>query len=335
MTVTFTLPRTFDASEFLTSARLMLRADDARWLVSTILRKIVAKETDFCGCARLDSTILQRIMGTQYRDIVQALERGAIETRPYCPGIKCKGYRLAKRYLGDHCVRVPCVDPLLLRRLEQERERLVAEESQARWKPIHYALDAEQRRLTIDAAADAIIDALPDHARLCQDALVSRLRGREFPFTVSTTGRVFNAITGLKRELRAALRIDGERLGSVDICCAQPALLALEMDLNSPTNGLKGRLTYKHTPGVLPLCPLPLSLTPALPRFASLVLSGAFYECLMGLTGLDRSSVKLAFLRDVLAKRGPYPSRVENAFQREFPGVYRFIRAVNQDDHGE
>jgi hypothetical protein len=55
----------------------------------------------------------------------------------------------------------------------------------------------------------------------------------------------------------------------------------------------------------------------------------------MDATGLDRNCVKLAFLRDVLAKRGSYPSRVEQAFRMLFPGVHAFIRAVNRRDHGE
>jgi len=45
--------------------------------------------------------------------------------------------------------------------------------------------------------------------------------------------------------------------------------------------------------------------------------------------------VKLGLLRDVLAKRGRYPSLVESAFRQAFPSVYRIIRAVNRDDHGE
>jgi len=52
-------------------------------------------------------------------------------------------------------------------------------------------------------------------------------------------------------------------------------------------------------------------------------------------TGLARDAVKLAILRDVLAKRGRYPSAVESAFRAAFPTVYRIIRAVNRDDHGE
>ena len=54
----------------------------------------------------------------------------------------------------------------------------------------------------------------------------------------------------------------------------------------------------------------------------------------MAVSGLDRDVVKLALLRDVLAKRGRYPSAVENAFRDAFPTVYQIVRAVNRDDHG-
>jgi hypothetical protein len=269
MPYTFTLPRSFDPSEFLATPRLQLRADDARWLVSTILRKIANRDTDPWGCVRLDSRILRRIMyAPMVTDVIRALEQGAIETTPYCAGIKAKGFRLAKRYLADCCVRRPVVDPRLIGRLEQERQRLDAEDRQSHWLPIHYRLEAEQRRLTIDPAADAILATLPEHTRLCQNVLVSHLRHREFPFSVSSTGRVFNAITGLKRELRRALRIGGEPVGGVDIACAQPALLALEIARHAPSNGLKKLSTYKHAGplSMLALAPLPPLPWPLLTR---------------------------------------------------------------------
>jgi hypothetical protein len=169
--------------------------------------------------------------------------------------------------------------------------------------------------------------------------LVGNLRRREFPFTVSTTGRVFNSITGLKRELRAEVRIDGERVGGVDIRCAQPALLALAMFQETPANGLEVPATYKHTDRVplalSPACPAPCPAFSPAPDFSSLVFGGRLYGLLMDRTGLDRDLVKLAFLRDVLAKRGRYPSTVEQAFRAAFPAVYRYIRKVNYKDHGE
>jgi hypothetical protein len=265
--------------------------------------------------------------------VVRVLEDGgAIETAPYCPGVKARGFRLTDRYLADRCVRRQAVDPGLIARLEAEQQRLAAEDPKARWLPIHHMLDEEQRRLTIDvAAADAILEKLPAHCQLCQAALVGRLRRREFHLSVGNTGRVFNSLTGLKRELRRTVRIDGEPLAGVDIACAQPALLALEMARKTPSNGLNELSTYKLMGSPV----LPDSSPPSCCSFADLVLRGQFYESLVACTGLDRDRVKLAFLRDVLAKRGRYPSVVEDAFRSLFPTVYKFVRSVNRDDHAE
>ena len=64
--------------------------------------------------------------------IVRALEAdGAIETAPYYSGVKCKGYRLAARFLGDRCARVPATDPRLIERIEAERLRQQQEKATA------------------------------------------------------------------------------------------------------------------------------------------------------------------------------------------------------------
>ena len=338
MRYSFILPSSFDPLEFLTTPRLRMRADDARWLMSTIVRKTAHRDTDPWSYVRLHSSILRRIMSpNNIADIVTALERGeAFETAPYYPGVKCKGYRLGRRYLGDRHVRMPATDPRLIERIEQARREQEAEQ-RSRWQPIHFALHDEQRYLTITDDADGILEGLPVHTRLCQDVLVGHLRRRALPFSVSTTGRVFNAITGLKRELRAPLRIGGERLGSIDIRNAQPALLAMLIGLKCPPNGVNGRETYKHA--LLELPPLPLPVPIPSPRsdtaeFVSVAASGSLYERLMGdCPALDREFVKKRFLVDVLAKRGRYPSAVERTFRAGFPSVYRIVRSINRDDH--
>jgi len=331
----FTLPRSFQPAEFL-PLRLLPRADDARWLVSQIVRKIASRDIDPWGLARLHSDVLRRTMyGPTQPAVVEALEAGgAIEVAPYYAGVKAKGYRLSRRFLVDRSVQVPATDPRLIARIEAERERRNADEQRTRWRPVHYALDEDQQAVTITQDADAILDGLPDHSRLCQHVLVSRIQRRELPFSVSATGRCFNCITGLKRELRQALRLDGQPMGSVDIRCAQPALLAL---LISTTSGWLRLSTYKHYPlPCYPACPETLPDTdPDVSAFASLACGGSLYDRLMADTGLDRDAVKLGLLRDVLAKRGRYPSAVETAFRREFPSVYQFIRRTNRQDHGE
>lgn len=341
MKYTFVLPRSFDALEFLPPP-LALRADDCRWFVSTLVRKTANRNTDPWGCVRLHSDVLRRVMGQNtIKAIITRLEAGeAIEkTAPYHAGVKSIGYRLGKRYLGDRCVRVPASDPRLIERIEAERRRQQQDERRARWKPIHYILDDEQRHVTITADADEILDGLPYHTRLCQDVLIGNIRRRQFPFSVSSTGRVFNAITGIKRELRRALRLAGHAMGSVDIRNAQPALLAMMIHAKNHPNKVKGRETYIHAGRTAPGCSLSLAPCPVpasdAALFADLACSGSLYEQLMALTNLDRDSVKLRFLVDILAKRGTYPSQVEHAFRSAFPSVYRIIKSVNRDDHGE
>ena len=319
-----------------------------RWLISTILTKTANRDTDVWGLVRLDSRILRRVMNQRTAlEVIQSLvDGGAIQTAPYYAGVKCKGYRLARRYLSDRCVRMPVTDPWLLERIQRERQRLDTEEREARWLPIHYALHQDQQRLTIGPDADVILAGQPPHTRLCQDVLVGNIRRRDFHLTVGRTCRVFNAITGLKRDLRHALRIDGEPLGSVDIRCAQPGLLAVILRQAYPPNRPKHALTYKlGAPGrpdpplslpAPPLAPFAPSLaSPDVAFFGELACTGCLYERLVTLSGLTRELVKKRFLIDVLAKRGRYPSDVERAFRAEFPTVHRAIRYVNRDDHGE
>ena len=48
---------------------------------------------------------------------------------------------------------------------------------------------------------------------------------------------------------------------------------------------------------------------------------------------MDRDSVKKRFLVDVLAKKGSYPSGVEQALGEKFPSVLKAIREINRGSH--
>ena len=82
----FDLPRTFDPAEFLPT-RLLTRADDARWLVSTILRNRANRDVDPWNWFRLHSDIVRRVMdGRAAPEIIRSLaEGGAIKTVAYHP----------------------------------------------------------------------------------------------------------------------------------------------------------------------------------------------------------------------------------------------------------
>jgi hypothetical protein len=270
----FVLPRRFQEHLLdILPDSLLTRADNARLLVSTIAAKTAARDIDYWGWVRLSTDVLRRTMDPDaLAPIVRALTQGGvIETTGYWVGERCKGYRLTDPYLKDWSVLVYAVDPCLIDRVQRERERQRqrGDEQTSRWRPIHAALDAEQRRLTITSEADDILVALPEHTRLCQHILVSRIRRGLYTLSVSSTERVFNSITGLKRELRVPLRIDGQPVGSCDIRCAQPALLAFSICSQIPSTGPKSAETYKHY-GRLGAVPAPLAFpAPCLPLLAT------------------------------------------------------------------
>jgi hypothetical protein len=56
-------------------------------------------------------------------------------------------------------------------------------------------------------------------------------------------------------------------------------------------------------------------------QYEQLATSGRLYEHLMDKTGLSRREVKKGLLRDVFGKNGWYPSALEDAFRRSFPGL--------------
>ena len=57
------------------------------------------------------------------------------------------------------------------------------------------------------------------------------------------------------------------------------------------------------------------------------------YDELAETLGRTREYVKKRILVDVLAKRGKYPSAVEDAFRRHYPEVWCAIRRINETSH--
>lgn len=321
-----------------------MRADDARWFVSTIVRKMASREVDRWGLVRLNATIIRRVMyqGT-YKEVIENLLSGAaVERAPYKSGEASYGYRLSSRYLGDHCRTVPATDARLIARIEQERQRVESQQARQR-RPIHDALADEQRFLTITPEADDIVQSLAkERARLCQSILVSDIRHRRLRFTLSSTGRIYNAISGLKRELRSTLRLAGEPLGGIDLRASQPSLLAMILSKTfPPTNELEFQSSYNSVARCLSACLAAararLRLDGGTPddvvRFAADACGGRLYEQLADLVGLSRKQAKQRLLVDVLAKRGGYPSSFENAFRAAYPSVHAAIRKINDSDH--
>lgn len=362
----FLLPSSFDPGKVLPRG-LRTRYDDAQWFVAQLVRKAAYGETDDEGYAHLYSPILKRVMSKRsYAAVIDALISGGVldPAKNHSSGRWSKGYRLAPSYLADKPKAVAATNPGIIRRIQREFH-LLHSQGEARWLPIHFQLREVQAGLGILPAADEILEHLKPQSQLCQRVLIVDIRNGTPHFSLGNTGRCFNGITSLKRQLRQAVRLYDDPIAGVDIKCAQPALLAVLARLA----GGRNVPTYIHTcwdslvclpsscapsrlasSGLLGLR-VALSLRPSLIApdfiaFEDLVLGGLFYEKLVALCRLRgfclltsaeeaRSWVKKRFMRDVLAKRGDYLSDFEEVFRANFPSVHGFIRSVNCQNHGD
>ncbi len=241
---TFTLPESFDPREFMSSQKLAARWDDARYFVSTILRKLARWDVDHLGLARLHAKHLKNIMyQADYAAVIDALVEGrAVERFPYQVGERSFGFRLAARFVADKHVRMLATDQRLIQRLQKFGDEC-SEERQARMMPVHHALSKQQGRLQIHGdCAREILSGLPqvENQFDCQGILIGDIEAREFRLNVGQYGRVANNITSLKRELRDELHVGGKKLGSVDLSCAQPAFVAKMMqDASQDIDGVQ------------------------------------------------------------------------------------------------
>lgn len=331
---TYLLPSEFDAEAFVGP----LKADSARWLVATVLYKLAVHDVDARGFAILSSTILERVMGRGYAKIVRALVDADVLLRsPYREG-RSFGYRLTDEYLGGTPRIVPVTNPVMRDRLEREQERHEAEQIERRL-PIHDALGEAQKAMTIQAAARDAVEFLPRKKKLCQRVHVDRLERGELPLSISSTNRLFNGLSGVKSDLRQFVRLDGERIGCVDISNSQPALLGNLLTHGFPHEwgkrvpNIRIYTQFPSPPARPSLLSLPVPSSAACSSFASVAVSGRLYDELAETFDGDRPFVKRRFLVDVLAKRGSYPSAVENEFHRRFPEVWETIQRINATSH--
>ncbi len=345
---TFCLPASFRPAEFLRTPQLIRLADDARYFVSLILTKTSRGQVDELGYVRLMAKHLRNVMHKHhYHQVVDSLlESGAVVRAPYQVGEQSFGYRLGDRFRDDKHIRITVRDTRLIDRLRSFHEQ-ADKERQSRMKPVHYALELHQQRLSIDGKqATEIIEALPPASNPwdCQGILVRDIQEKVFHVNVGRYGRVSNNITSMKREIRPALRLGQEPLQHVDISCSQPALIgrAAKQAEQHPAREQNQIKEENKRESIYDALDSPL-YSRDVGVYCELVQSGQFYDFMLSnsKTGqcpnLTREDLKKRFLTDVVAKRkasrhgAEYPSNIEDRFRELFPSVYKFIRDINCD----
>lgn len=326
----YILPGIFDAPKCLPT-RLQHRCDDARFFVGQVVWQMVAHRQDRWGYARLGQKVLRQVLTWRSEAPVKAalVDAGVIERDTHIQGERNAGYRLTDEYLQSGHIRQRPTCPFLKAKLAEVKRRIKADQDERRL-PIHDKLHELQQRLTIRADAAAAIIAKMDttKARFIQGVLVENIRRRRMTHSVCSTGRFFNAITGLSRQLRPALRLDGEPLASVDLRCCQPSLLSALVTGRTPPMVGKGVATYKVS--------LESSLSPSNQRLYEQCSQGVFFDEFSRECGVSRDFAKQRFIVDVLAKKGSYRSHVQDVFTALYPDAAKFILSVNRgkDNHG-
>lgn len=346
--VYFLLPESFQPGEFLRTPQLIRLADDARYFMSLILTKTARDQVDDSGHVRLMAKHLRSIMHKHhYKQVVDALlVGGAVKRVAYQVGECSYGYQLAERFHRDKHVRIAAQDPRLVDRLRLFHEK-AEHERHSRMKPVHFALEQHQQRLSIDGKqAHDIIESLPPASNPwdCQGILVRDIQEKNFHVNVGRYGRLSNNITSMKREIRPALSLRSEPLQHVDIRCCQPALIGKEAKDRARQDKRqqqqdKGQNQERSIYDAPDLPPYGGDLD----VYCELVQSGRFYDFLLAklkigsCPNLTREDLKKRFLTDVVAKRkanrhgAEYPSDVEDRFRGLFPSLYKFIRDINCD----
>ena len=259
--------------------------------------------------AMLLNGILERTKVESYPDLDIELPRGV-------KGGRCYGYRFAKPEYRHATVRKrPLTDPTLIKWIEDHRNVKY---------PVQRWLEKNLQQVEIADVSDSRMLELAGESSdpgVWFDTYreqVELIRKRAWIFVVDGFARrIHTNLTGLKRELRACLRVAGTPLVQIDIKNSQPLFI-----------GLAARKGGVEDARYLDLC------------------QGDLYQHLADQGGWTRNEVKEQLTQKALfaANRSPHQRLpVKQLFNQEFPKIARFIRdmksgrktAANEKPHNK
>lgn len=258
---------------------------------------------------------LAKIVGAEDARHVLKILRHAGFIEPdgkYIPGVRCQGWRLTAFAAGLPVESVELPSQLQERLAARGAERLAFA---LNYHPAHRNVWRALHRVSLH----------PDHRECgpadCEDADTYARRLGHWRHSVrlieekswlfccdKTAGRLHHNVSGLPRELRGYLLLDGEPCAETDIACCQPLLMH--------------RL-------------YPAGSTEAA-RFAELVSGGKFYEALAEASGEkwgDRQELKRRIYAQVLYDRVRPEALLWQAFVRLFPELAATIAALKEGGH--
>lgn len=344
--VYFYLPPNFNAADVL-PAELRRYSACADYLVHLIVRGRVLRHDDGTGWVPLKIAYLREVIPDR---VERRIRMALIDSRViecdghFIKGEKSMNYRLTSQYrVSAH--QVECGNARIAAKVARVRGTMFRRDTRL---PVHKHLRKWLGELHIDSsAAKGIVLSTP---RLAENAdihftTIEMIGDGHVEFSHCRQGRVHSIVTRTARELRAALRIKGQKLVNIDIVNTQPLLLShLTTHHTHPhPEGDRTSNTMSNSENYLRKYNMLMDLQSAkcaqgddIIRFADLCEDGAIYEYLSsraGLVALSRDEIKVKFYTDILFGRSQYVTDFTRLFAAEFPTVMAVIRSAKKRDY--
>lgn len=338
--------------------------DAARWLLNTIYFKRIMRNYDPEEFVNLHSRLLGMVMGdiNHVRPVREELERrGFIECdHEWALDRKSLGYRLGPKLSGSEWHRYYSPNKRFLKRIEKFKAWV--NDPTGLTHPVHHHLADWVRRVRLRDDLESIFDEIgakekdAEHKRISKEELARHqadtIHRGLIKATVCSYGRFHSNYSGLCRELRPLLSIDGEPLVEIDVVNSQPyflGLLLFEIALSSRNCPNLLKLLFhreedhslflpslpqkeekekkrKETTRIAPYVSGLEGAGEDLKRFIETTAAGRFYESLLVDGQWTRDELKPRVFEIIFGHRGVMKiSELTEIFQRTFPTVFDML----------
>jgi hypothetical protein len=132
----------------------------------------------------------------------------------YIVGARSKRYRLGQSLRGRKLIPYTITDPRVIDFLTRHEVERPEREG---WAPIHYELERQLDRISVDTARISADVMASPNAECATEAIGCR----NFSCVVCDFGRFHSIVTAMRKELRRCLLIDGQSTNEVDITACQ------------------------------------------------------------------------------------------------------------------
>jgi hypothetical protein len=312
--------------------------DAARWLLNTIYYKRLLRNYSPEDFVNLHSTLLGMVMGkwNYVKPVREALEKHQLIEcdHTWIRDVKSLGYRLGPALEGDKWVHYKSTNKRFLKRVQKFREYI--RNPSGFTLPVHQHLANWVNRVVLPRDIQLVFPEEKAEKAELANHQVELIWGKLIQVLVCDYGRFHSNFTGLCREVRAFLQVDGQKLHEIDVVNSQPyflGLLLLEVSLcgHSVPILLRKRGGERDLPYVCPL-----EGKERLPRdlkdFLQDTAEGIFYERFLRDSTHTRDQLKPKVFQILYGDRHVMEhSTLTDAFRSLYPTVFEMTKTLKKE----